>query len=82
MLTGMTAGEFDLLYAEVEKRCPRIRDDTLSKRERTRAAGAGRPAAPDLRDAVLLLCLLCHRTCVTQDVAARVFGIGQASALP
>ena len=44
MLTGMTAGEFDLLYAEVEKRYPRIRDDMLSKRERTRVAGAGRPA--------------------------------------
>ena len=49
-----------------------------SKRPRRRAIGAGRRFALDLRNRVLLL-LLYYRTYATQDVAAGVFGVGQAT---
>ena len=49
-------------------------------RRRTRglAIGAGRRFALDLRNRVLLL-LFYYRTYATQDVAAEVFGVGQAT---
>ena len=48
------------------------------KRPRRRAIGAGRRFVLDLRNRVLLL-LFYYRTYATQDVAAEVFGVGQAT---
>ena len=77
-IMGMSLQEFDLLLAKVEKTHPETERDRLSKRSRKRAIGAGRRFALDLRNRVMLL-LFYYRTYVTQDVAAEVFGVGQAT---
>ena len=77
-LVGMSLQEFDLLFAKVEKAHPEAEREGLSKRPRKRAIGAGRRFAPYLRNRVLLL-LFYYRTYTTQDVAAEVFGVGQAT---
>ena len=77
-LMGMSTGEFDLLFAKVEKAHPEAERKRLSKRRRRRAIGAGRRFALNLRNRVFLL-LFYYRTYATQDVAAEVFGVGQAT---
>ena len=77
-IMGMSLQEFDLLLAKVEKTHPETERDRLSKMPRKRAIGAGRRFALDLRNRVMLL-LFYYRTYVTQDVAAEVFGVGQAT---
>ena len=74
-LIGMSLQEFDLLFAKV-KAHPEA--ERLSKRPRRRAIGAGRRFALDLCNRVLLL-LFYYRTYATQDVAAEIFGVGQAT---
>ena len=76
---GMSLQEFNLLFAKVEKAHPEAERERLSKWSRRRAIGAGRRFALDLRNRVLLL-LFYYRTHATQDVAAEVFGVGQATA--
>ena len=75
----MSLQEFDLLFAKVEKARPEAERERLSKRPRRRAIVAGRRFALDLRNRVLLL-LFYYGTYATQDVAAEVFGVGQATA--
>ena len=65
-------------FAKVEKAHPGAERERLSKRPRKRAIGAGRRFALDLRNRVLLL-LFYYRTYATQDVAAEIFGVGQAT---
>ena len=77
-LMGMSLQEFDLLFAKVEKAHPEAERDRFSKRPRKRAIGAGRRFALDLRGRVMLLPFH-YRTYATQDVAAEVFGVGQAT---
>ena len=76
-IMGMSLQEFNLLFAKVEKVHPEAERERLSKRPRRRAIKAGRRFALDLRNRVLLL--LFYRAHVTQDVAAEVFGVGQAT---
>ena len=78
MLMGISLQEFDLLFAKVERMYPAEERKRLSKRSRQREIGAGRRFALSLRDRMLLL-LFYYRTYATQDVAAEVFGIGQAT---
>ena len=78
MLMGMSLQEFDLLLVKVEKMYPEEERKRLSKRSRQREIGAGRRFALSLRDRVLLL-LFYYRTYATQDVAAEIFGVGQAT---
>ena len=54
MLMGMSLQEFNLLYAEVEKIYLEEERESLSKRPRMRAIGAGRRFALSPRDRVLL----------------------------
>ena len=75
---GMSLQEFNLLFAKVEKAHPEAERERLSKRPRRRVVGAGRRFALDLRNRVLLL-LFYYRTYAAQDVAAEVFGVGQAT---
>ena len=76
-LMGMSLQEFDLLFAKVEKAHPEAERERLFKRPRRRAIVAGRRLALDLRNRVLLL--FYYGTYATQDVAAEVFGVGQAT---
>ena len=78
MLMGMSLQEFEFLPAKIERVYPEEERKRLSKRPRRRAIGAGRRFALDLRNRVLLL-LFYYRTYATQDVAAEVFGVGQAA---
>ena len=78
MLVGMSLQEFDLLFAKVERAHSEAERERLFKRPRGRAIGAGRRFVLDLRNRVLLL-LFYYRTYATQDVAAEVFGAGQAT---
>ena len=75
---GMSLQEFDLLLAKMEKAYPEEERKRLSKRLRQRGIGAGRGFALGVRDRILLL-LFYYRTYATQDVAAEVFGVGQAA---
>ena len=77
-LMGMSLQEFNLLFTKVEKAHPEAERERLSKRPRRRAIGVERRFALDLRNRVLLL-LSYYRTYATQDVAAEVFGVGQAT---
>ena len=54
MLMGMSLQGFNLLYAEVEKIYLEEERESLSKRPRMRAIGAGRRFALSPRDRVLL----------------------------
>ena len=78
MLMGMSLQEFDLLLTKMEKAYPEEERKRLSKRSRQREIGAGRIFALGVRERVLLL-LFYYRTYATQDVAAEVFGVGQAT---
>ena len=78
MLMGMSPQEFDLLLTKMEKAYPEEERKRLSKRLRQREIGAGRRFALGVRERVLLL-LFYYRTYATQDVAAEVFGVGQAT---
>ena len=78
MLMGMSLQEFDLLFVKVEKMYPEEERKRLSKRSRQREIGAGRRFALGVRERILLL-LFYYRTYATQDVAAEVFGVGQAT---
>ena len=78
MLMGMSLQEFEFLLAKIERVYPEEERKRLSKRPRQRGIGAGRRFSLDLRNRVLLL-LFYYRTYATQDVAAEVFGVGQAA---
>ena len=78
MLMGMSLQEFDLLFVKVEKMYPEEERKRLSKRFRQREIEAGRRFVLSMRERILLL-LFYYRTYATQDVAAEVFGVGQAS---
>ena len=78
MLMGMSLQEFDLLLTKMEKAYPEEERKRLSKRSRQREIGAGRRFVLSVRERILLL-LFYYRTYATQDVAAEVFGVGQAT---
>ena len=78
MLMGMSLQEFDLLFVKVEKMYPEEERKRLSKRFRQREIGAGRRFVLSVRERILLLPFY-YRTYATQDVAAEVFGVGQAT---
>ena len=78
MLTGMSLQEFEFLLAKIERIYPEEERKRLSKRPRQRGIGAGRRFSLNLRNLVLLL-LFYYRTYAAQDVAAEVFGVGQAA---
>ena len=78
MLMGMSLQEFEFLLAKIERMYPEEERKRLSKRSRQRGIGAGRRFSLNLRNRVLLL-LFYYRTYATQDVAAEVFGVGQAA---
>ena len=66
------------IFAKVVKIYPGEERRRLSKRSRQREIGTGRRFALGVRDRTLLL-LFYYRTYATQDVAAEVFGVGQAA---
>ena len=78
MLMGMSLQEFEFLLVKVERLCPEEERKRPSKRPRQRRIETGRRLSLDLRGRVSLL-LFYYRTYTIQDVAAEVFGVGQAT---
>ena len=77
-ITGMTRPQFDLLYADVERKYGDAETARLSKRPRERNIGAGHRFALSLRDRLLMLPFH-YRTYTTQIVCGMVFNVGQAT---
>ena len=77
-ITGMSPPEFDLLYADVEKKYREAEFERRSAKPRQRSVGAGRNFALSLKDQLLML-LFYYRTYTTQIVVGTVFSVGQAT---
>ena len=78
MLTGLSAGEFDALVAELEPACRARKAKRSARRLRQRKPGAGRKAKLVLTDRVLLT-LLYYRTYVTQEFVGFLFGVDKGT---
>ena len=68
-ITGMTRPQFDLLYADVEKKYDEAETARLSKRPRKRGIGAGHRFALSLQNRLLLLLFhYIHPDCLRDGV--------------
>jgi DDE superfamily endonuclease/Helix-turn-helix of DDE superfamily endonuclease len=78
MLTGLSAGAFDTLVAELEPVWLARKAKRSARRPRQRKPGAGRKAKLLLNDRVLLT-LLYYRTYVTQEFVGFLFGVDKGT---
>jgi len=78
MLTGLSAGEFDTLVAELEPVWLARKAKRSARRKRHRKPGAGRKPKLLLTDRVLLT-LLYYRTYVTQELVGYLFGVDKGT---
>ena len=78
MFTGLSAGEFDKLLADLEPVWPVRRAKQSARRARRRKPGAGRKAKLRLADR-LLLTLLYYRAYVTQEFVGFLFGVDKGT---
>jgi hypothetical protein len=76
--TGLEVSEFDSLYAMVESKYLVFERNRLSRRDREREIGAGRPFKLSLRDRLLIL-LLYYRLYISTTLTEFLFGIDQTS---
>jgi hypothetical protein len=77
--TGLDKAEFDSLYSNVESRHSKFERERLSRGDRERAIGAGRPFALSLRDRLLML-LVYYRLYVSTTLIEFLFEIDQTNA--
>lgn len=78
MFTGLSAGEFDKLLADVEPVWVARKAKQSASRPRRRKPGAGRKAKLRLADR-LLLTLLYYRAYVTQEFVGFLFGVDKGT---
>ena len=78
MFTGLSAGEFDKLVAELEPIWLARKAKRSARRTRQRKPGAGRKAKLVLTDRLLLV-LLYYRTYVTQEFVGFLFGVDKGT---
>jgi hypothetical protein len=76
--TGLDKAEFDSLYSNVESRHSKFERERLSRGDRERAIGAGRPFALSLRDRLLML-LVYYRLYVSMTLVEFLFEIDQTN---
>ncbi len=76
--TGLDKAEFDSLYSNVESRHSKFERERLSRDDRERAIGAGRPFALSLRDRLLML-LVYYRLYVSTTLVEFLFEIDQTN---
>jgi hypothetical protein len=78
MLTGLSAGAFDTLVAELEPVWLARKAKRSARRPRQRKPGAGRKAKLRLADR-LLLTLLYYRSYITQEFVGFLFGVDKGT---
>lgn len=78
--TGLEVPEFDFLYSRVEGAYPSYEERRLSRKDRKREIGAGRPFKLPLRDRLLML-LVYYRLYVTSTLLGYLFDLGQTNIL-
>lgn len=76
--TGLDKTEFDSLYSNVESRYSKFERERLSRDDRERAIGAGRPFTLSLRDRLLML-LVYYRLYISTTLAEFLFEIDQTN---
>jgi len=78
--TGLELSEFDSVYAELESKYPEYEVRRLSRKDRRRSVGAGRPFKLPLRERFLML-LVYYRLYITSTLAGFLFNLDQSNVL-
>ena len=78
--TGLEVNEFDSILERVEGSYPSLEEKRLSRKERKREIGAGRPFKLSIRDRLLML-LVYYRLYVTSTLTGYLFDLGQTNVL-
>ena len=78
--TGLEVSEFDSLYVELESTYDEYEEKRLSRRERKRRIGAGRPFKLSLKDRLLML-LVYYRLYITSMLTGFLFDLDQSNVL-
>ena len=76
--TGMTVQQFDFLTKKIQKRYKITEKKRLSKRDRKRNIGAGRPFKLPLKDRILML-LIYYRCYTSYDLLEYLFGVDSST---
>lgn len=78
--TGLDVAEFDSLYSTIESSYEEYEQKRLSRAERKRGIGAGRPFTHPLKDRLVML-LVYYRLYVTSILAGYLFDLDQTNVL-
>lgn len=78
--TGLEVPEFDSLYVELESTYDEYEEKRLSRRDRKRRIGAGRPFKLPLKDRFLML-LMYYRLYITSTLTGFLFDLDQSNVL-
>lgn len=76
--TGITVTQFDFLTKEIQKQYKITEKKRLSKRNRVRDIGAGRPFKLPIRDRILML-LIYYRCYTSYDLLEYLFGVDSST---
>jgi hypothetical protein len=76
--TGLTISEFDAIYVDIESRYNEYESKRLSKRNRQRDVGAGRPFKLKVRERFVVL-LVYYRLYITYTLLGFLFDLGQSN---
>ena len=76
--TGLSVAQFDFLTKKIQKQYKTTEKKRLSKRDRKRNIGAGRPFKLSLRDRVLML-LMYYRCYTSYDLLEYLFGVDSST---
>lgn len=76
--TGLEILEFDAIYREMESRYEEYEKERLSKRQRRRDVGAGRPFSLKVRDRFVML-LVYYRLYTTYTLSGFLFNLDQSN---
>jgi len=78
--TGLEVPEFDSLYLKTEALYPKYEKERLSKKDRERKIGAGRPFKLPLKDRLLMF-LLYYRLYISSTLTGYLFNLDQSNVL-
>ena len=78
--TGLEVSEFDSLFSKVESTYEEYEEERLSRRDRERRIGAGRPFKLSLKDRLLML-LVYYRLYLTSMLTGFLFDLDQSNVL-
>ncbi len=78
--TGLEVSEFDSLFSKVESTYEEYEEERLSRRDRERRIGAGRPFKLPLKERLLML-LVYYRLYITSTLTGFLFDLDQSNVL-